>query len=118
MVKIEKSVFGLLVLLAACCVGCKSTAIRTDDGSLIDHQREVDRLESELRSRDGTIRDAARDLENISEQIGSVAERSGRMEDEIDTVIRLFDEYQRRVEQLLRDYNSVRDKAEVQGQDN
>lgn len=115
MVKAEKPVFGLLVLLAACCVGCKSTAVHVDDGSLLDHQREIDRLESELRGRDGTIRDAARDLENISEQIGSVSERSGRMEDEIDTIIRLFDEYQRRVEQLLRDYNSVRDEAEIQG---
>jgi chromosome segregation ATPase len=116
MVKIEKPVFGLFVLLAACCVGCKSTAVHVDNGSLINHQREVDRLESELRSRDGTIRDAARDLESISEQIGSVAERSGRMEDEIDTVIRLFDEYQQRVERMLRDYNSVRDETEVQGQ--
>jgi len=115
MVKAEKPVFGLLVLLAACCVGCKSTAVHVDDRSLLDHQREIDRLESELRGRDGTIRDAARDLENISEQIGSVAERSGRMEDEIDTIIRLFDEYQRRVERLLRDYNRVRDEAEVQG---
>ena len=115
MVKIEKPVFGLFVLLVACCVGCKSTAVHTDDGSLLNHQREVDRLESELRSRDGTIRDAARDLENISEQIGSVAERSGRMEDEIDAIIRLFDEYQRRVERLLRDYNRVRDEAEIPG---
>lgn len=115
MVKAEKPVFGLLVLLAACCVGCKSTAVHVDDGSLLDHQREIDRLESELRGRDGTIRDAARDLENISEQIGSVSERSGRMEDEIDTIIRLFDEYQRRVERLLRDYNRVRDEAEIQG---
>jgi chromosome segregation ATPase len=117
MVKFEKSFLGILVLLAllaACCIGCKSTEVHVSDGGIVNHQREVDRLESALRSRDDTIRDAARDIESITEQIGSVAERSGRMEDEIDTVIRLFDEYQRRVEQLLRDYSNLRDETETE----
>lgn len=84
--------------------GCRSnTGVNND---ILSHQQQIARLEEELRNRDRTIEDGIRGLEAITT-------RSESMEGTIDEVIELFAEYQRRVERLIREYNMVRETAEV-----
>lgn len=85
-----------IAVLLACLLFCTCSSTRTD-GLVLEHQEQIDRLESELRSRDRAIDNAVRELESITA-------RSTTMEGTIDDVIELFDEYQRTVERLLRDY--------------
>ena len=82
-------------LLTACC----STGKRTDQ-SILDYQRQIDRLEEELRARDRAIEDSYRRLESITA-------RSEAMGGDIDDIIELLDEYQRTVERCLQDYRAA-----------
>lgn len=94
----------IFVYYFMCITGCRSnTGVNND---ILSHQQQIDRLEEELRNRDRTIEDGIRGLEAITT-------RSESMEGTIDEVIELFAEYQRRVEQLIREYNMVRETAEV-----
>lgn len=100
----------IIHIIAFCLLlaGCAST--RHVDGDVIKHQAEINRLESELRNRDRAIDNAVRELEGITA-------RSSGMEGTVDELIELFDEYQRAVERLLRDYRATenKDKDTVQG---
>ena len=87
----------LSIFFALCLCACVSSG--RVDGDILEHQAEIDRLESELRSRDRAVDNAVRRLESITE-------RSTGMEGTVDDIIELFDEYQRTVEQLLRDYRA------------
>ena len=95
----QKKVFiciAICFLLSACC----TTGNRTDR-QILEYQKQIDRLEEELRNRDRAIDNAVRELETITA-------RSRDMEADIDTIIREFDEYQRAVERLLQDYREAR----------
>lgn len=83
------------------CSGCKSS--RAVDGQILEYQRQIDRLESELRDRDRTIEDCARELRSITE-------RSEAMGTDIDSIIRELDEYQRTVQRLLQSISERTDK--------
>lgn len=94
-----KKIFITLCLVSCMLVSCTSTRKGTDE-SILNYQREIDRLESELNARDRAIESSIRRLESITE-------RSKSMEGTVDELIELFDEYQRGVEQLLYDYRST-----------
>lgn len=100
-------VFVCLTVILCCLLGgCVSRGNANDvDGTIIEYQREIDRLEEELRNRDRTIEDAIR-------EIGTITSRSESMEGTVDEVIRLFDEYQRRVDKMLWEYERIRGQAE------
>ena len=89
------AIFALLFL----CTGCGTT--RGVDQNIINHQREIDRLEDTVRMYDDAVGRAVK-------RLGSLQERSLTMAGEVGEVILLFDEYQRAVDQLLRDYNEIR----------
>lgn len=91
-------IIGAMFLL---CSGCKSS--RAVDGQILEYQRQIDKLESELRDRDRTIEDCARELRNITE-------RSEAMGTDIDSIIRELDEYQRTVQRLLQSIGERTDK--------
>ena len=80
-----------LFLLTGCC------STRRADRQILEYQRQIDQLESELRNRDRAIDSSVRELEAITE-------RSRGMEADFDDIIRELDEYQRAVERLIRDY--------------
>lgn len=94
--------FTAVVCVICACIsgGCQTVRARNDK-SVIEHQRQIDRLEEELRNRDRTVDNALRELNSISA-------RSTAMEGTVDEVIELFGEYQRRVDQLIRDYYTIR----------
>lgn len=98
MVKMLITMCFIVVMLC----GCLST--RRADRSILEHQNEIDRLESELRARDRAIDNGIRTIEFITE-------RSRGMEGTIDEVIYFFDEYQRAVERLLSDYRKAKDNT-------
>ena len=82
-----------LFLLTGCC------STRRVDRQILEYQRQIDQLESELRARDRAIDSSIRELEAISE-------RSRGMEADIDDIIRELDEYQRAVERLIQSYRT------------
>lgn len=101
--------FVVSLLVTVFCIrlftGCCSNKTAGTDGNILSYQQQVDRLEEELRNRDRTIEAAVREL-------GTITARSAAVEGTIDEVIELFTEYQRRVEQLLFDYNQIRATTE------
>lgn len=91
--------FCSTLLLSGCCSTRNGT-----NGNVLSYQQQIDRLEEELRNRDRTVETAVRELRVITS-------RSNSMEGTVDELIQLFGEYQRRVEQLLYDYNKIRTEA-------
>lgn len=82
-----------LFLLTGCC------STRRVDRQVLEYQRQIDQLESELRARDRAIDSSIRELEAITS-------RSRGMEADIDDIIRELDEYQRAVERLIQSYRT------------
>ena len=93
------ALFCSTLLLSGCCSTRNGT-----NGNVLSYQQQIDRLEEELRNRDRTVETAVREL-------GVITSRSNSMEGTVDELIQLFGEYQRRVEQLLHDYNKIRTEA-------
>lgn len=86
--------FGITLMLLTGCVSSRTSQ------SVIEHQREIDRIEEGIRIRDRAIESSIKRLEAISA-------RCSEMEGTVDELIELFDEYQRGVEQLIRDYRAA-----------
>ena len=98
--------FILALLLFLLCVTACATAANTDR-AVLEHQQQIDRLEEELRNRDRAIESAVKDIRELSS-------RSSSMEGSIDAVIKLFGEYQRRIDRMLSDYYYLQDKTGTQ----
>ena len=114
----EKKICFILVLLylVVTCIfsGCKSTRVSTDE-NLLYYQRKVDELEATVRLYEQRITIADEQVRNDLESLKYLGDRAKTVGDTIDELIELFAEYQRGVEQLLRDYNTLRN--EVKGLD-
>lgn len=82
--------FASLILLTGCC------STRRVDRQVLEYQRQIGEYESELRARDRTI-------ENCYRRLEAITARSEAMGNDFDDVIRELDEYQRTVEQCLRE---------------
>ena len=103
--------FRIFLLFSACaCVslfaGCQ-TVNRTNgtDATLLSYQRQIAILEGRLQSFESGIGD-------IVEEFGELTERSSNIVGGIDEVITLFDEYQRRVNELILLYRALTEKGE------
>ena len=108
-------IFVLLYLLVSCIFsGCKSTRVSTDE-NILYYQRKVDELEATVRLYEQRITIADEQVRNDIESLKYLGDRAKTVGDTIDELIELFAEYQRGVEQLLRDYNTLRN--EVKGLD-
>ena len=108
-------IFVILYLLVAYLFsGCKSTRVSTDE-NILYYQRKIDELEATVRLYEQRITIADEQVRNDLESLKYLGERANTVGDTIDELIELFAEYQRGVEQLLRDYNTLRN--EVKGLD-
>ena len=108
-------IFVFLYLFVACIFsGCKSTRVSTDE-NILYYQRKVDELEATVRLYEQRITIADEQIRNDFESLKYLGERAETVGNTIDELIELFAEYQRGVEQLLRDYNTLRN--EVKGLD-
>ena len=109
-----------LYLFVACIFsGCKSTRVSTDE-NILYYQRKIDELEATVRLYEKRITIADEQIRNDIESLKYLGERAKTVGDTIDELIELFAEYQRGVEQLLRDYNTLRNgiKGLDKGTDN
>jgi chromosome segregation ATPase len=86
-----------MLCILLCC--CNST--RRTDNSILEYQRQIDKLENELRSRDRAIETGIRQLEGITR-------RSEEMGTDIDSIIGELDSYQQTVERMLQDYREAK----------
>lgn len=108
-------IFVFLYLFVACIFsGCKSTRVSTDE-NILYYQRKVDELEATVRLYEQRVTIADEQIRNDIESLKYLGERAETVGNTIDELIELFAEYQRGVEQLLRDYNTLRN--EVKGID-
>lgn len=104
-------VFALLCLLVAYIFsGCKSTRVSADE-NILYYQRKIDELETTVRLYEQRITIADEQIRNDLESLKYLGERAHTIGDTIDELIELFAEYQRGVEQLLRDYNTLRNEV-------
>lgn len=113
-------IFVLLYLLAAYLFsGCKSTRVSADE-NILYYQRKVAELEATVRLYEQRITIADEQIRNDLESLKYLGERAETVGDTIDELIELFAEYQRGVEQLLRDYNTLRNETKKlnKGSDN
>lgn len=83
--------------------GCVSR--RAVDTSILDYQRKISELERTIEQYDSVVKSAA-------DELGSLQNRSERMEGDIDELIQLFDEYQQGVTRLIRNYYKIRNEIE------
>ena len=119
----EKKICFIFVLLylfvASIFSGCKSTRVSTDE-NILYYQRKVDELEATVRLYEQRVTIADEQIRNDIESLKYLGERAETNGDTIDELIELFAEYQRGVEQLLRDYNTLRNgiKGLDKGTDN
>ena len=110
----EKKICFIFVLLylvvASIFSGCKSTRVSTDE-NILYYQRKVDELEATVRLYEQRITIADEQVRNDLESLKYLGDRAKTVGDTIDDLIELFAEYQRGVEQLLRDYNTLRNEV-------
>lgn len=110
----EKKICFILVLLyllaAYLFSGCKSTRVSIDE-NILYYQRKIDELEATVRLYEQRITIADEQVRNDLESLKYLGERAETIGDTIDELIELFAEYQRGVEQLLRDYNTLRNEV-------
>ena len=110
----EKKICFIFVLLylfvASIFSGCKSTRVSTDE-NILYYQRKVDELEATVRLYEQRITIADEQIRNDFESLKYLGERAETVGNTIDELIELFAEYQRGVEQLLRDYNMLRNEV-------
>ena len=105
-------IFVVLCLFVVCFFsGCKSTRVSTDE-NILYYQRKVDELEATVRLYEQRITIADEQIRNDLDSLKYLGERAKTVGDTIDELIELFAEYQRGVEQLLRDYNTLRNEVE------
>lgn len=84
----------LIVILTCLCL-CSCVSSRHTEQSVLEHQRQIDRVEEGKRIRDRAIEDCLRELDHI-------ATKSEGMGGDIEDVIRELDLYHAAVERLLR----------------
>ncbi len=99
----------LYLVVAYIFSGCKSTRVSTDE-NILYYQRKISELEATVRLYEQRITVADEQIRNDIESLKYLGERAQTVGDTIDELIELFAEYQRGVEQLLRDYNTLRNE--------
>ena len=100
----------LYLFVASIFSGCKSTRVSTDE-NILYYQRKIDELEATVRLYEQRITVADEQIRDDLESLKYLGERAETVGNTIDELIELFAEYQRGVEQLLRDYNSLRNEV-------
>ena len=98
----------LICLVCVLCFSCVSTG-RGADKSVIEHQRKLGEYQAAVSYHLGRV-------DACAARIADIRERADSLTGEIDRVIELFDEYQRAVEQLIREYNTLRDAVEAKNE--
>lgn len=97
---ISTNIIVIVAMLLVCSNGCTTNRASTSD--------DVFKYQEQLADREATISRYEATIGVSVQQLESLGKRAGEMENTIDGTIELFDEYQRIVEQLIREYYSIR----------
>lgn len=100
----------LYLFVASIFSGCKSTRVSTDE-NILYYQRKIDELEATVRLYEQRITVADEQIRDDLESLEYLGDRAKTVGNTIDELIELFAEYQCGVEQLLRDYNTLRNEV-------
>ena len=84
-----------IIICFICMCLCSCASSRYTEQSVLEHQRQIDRTEESIRTRDRAIDTCIRELAHI-------AGRSEEMGGDIDEIIRELDLYHEAVQRLLR----------------
>ena len=90
--------------------GCKSPRVSTNE-NILYYQRKVDELEATVRLYEQRTTIADEQIRNDIESLKYIGDRAKTVGNTIDDLIELLAEYQRGVERLLRDYNTLRNEV-------
>jgi len=101
--------FLLLFFLVLSVSGCRSIHI-IPSGSIIEHTASL----TELQARNQQLNDL---LSEFRTDITAIGESAGKAGTNIDIAIRLFDEYNKRVQRLINDYNTLQREVRSTGED-
>lgn len=103
-----KKIFSLFIAVSiSMCIlsTCASKPTGVTDTDIIRANRDAEYLESTIKRYEAAIDSTVRELEDLRA-------RAESMDATIDGVIELFGQYQRLVEQLIYNYNKLREQAE------
>lgn len=103
--KFFASIFAICLFTGCATVNPGSSA------AIFEHQKQLVELEDTVRRYDQAVGNAITELNDLTT-------RSQSMEGTIDSTIQLFDEYQRRVEQILWTLEAVRSEAQLPNESN
>lgn len=96
-----------IIMLCFLFIGCCSTKPRADE-SIIEHSKQLAVLERGITEYGESVAEVRERLETVTTGLGEVREGAAGISRTVEDTIILFDEYQRAVEQLLRDYDRIR----------
>lgn len=94
----------MLCMFICLCTGCASKPGAGASSDVIEYQRKLSELESTVRNYETAFDDTVRALR-------ALRDRSEDMGATIDGTIELFGQYQQLVEQLIRNYNTLRNEV-------
>ena len=100
-----------IFLCIACLCLCACTSSRYTEQSVLEHQKQIDRTEESIRTRDRAIDTCLRELAYI-------AGRSEEMGGDIDDIITQLDLYHTAVQRLLRAAGYTTDEEQTAEKDN
>lgn len=103
---LKKTLF--ILLICTLLVSCASTG-RGADSAVIEHQRQLGEYQAAVSYHLGRV-------DACAERIADIRGRADSLTGEIDRVIALFDEYQRAVDTLIREYNALRSTFETKNE--
>lgn len=95
-----KVIYAFITAFILFVSGCRTTRAGVDQ-AVLEYQRQITEYQVRIEARERAIGECVREIEDIRN-------RARTMEGTIDTVIELFDEYQRAVERLLRQIDKSR----------
>ena len=102
----KKNLFIPALMLSALCTGCVSTGLQGKDAGIVArHSRDIGRIE-------GTASALADAVADSRERLEVVARASERIGDGIERLDYLFTEYEREVERLCNEIDSLRARLE------
>lgn len=102
----SKKIFICIISLCLC--ACASS--RHTEQSVLEHQKQIDRTEESIRTRDRAIEECLRELTHITGRSESVGE-------DIEDIIRELDLYHKAVQRLLRATGYTTDEEQTTEKD-
>ena len=106
------SVLLTLAVIALVFPGCATERCRENSSKdIAEYQREIDALTGTVRLYEMRIETASRALDADIRELELVRERAEGIGDTVQELAELFDQYQRAVERIIRDYSDLQAKV-------